>query len=66
MEGIKITQIQLEKLEKEINKALAVSTVLENELGIQQDTETAYVVCIIKEYLERIGDMVKTVDKNYE
>ena len=54
--------IQLEKLEEEINKALAVSTILENELGVQKETEAAYVVCIIKECLVHIRDMVKTID----
>ncbi|MCM1223293.1 MAG: hypothetical protein NC548_53455 [Lachnospiraceae bacterium] len=55
-------EIDLEDLQKEVNKALAVAVVLENELGMQSEAETACVVCVIKEYLIRIRDMVQKID----
>ncbi|MCM1220928.1 MAG: hypothetical protein NC548_41225 [Lachnospiraceae bacterium] len=63
MEGIKIKQTQLEMMEKEINKALAVSTVLENELGIQQETVTADVVCVIRELIRNVEGMIQSVEE---
>ncbi len=61
---VEFSQIQMEKIEKELNKALAVSVVLENELGVQRDTVSANAVCVIKELIRGVLDMVKPVSEN--
>ncbi len=61
---VEFSQIQMEKIEKELNKALAVSVVLENELGVQRDTVSADTVCVIKELIRGVLDMVKPVSEN--
>ncbi len=61
---VEFSQIQMEKIEKELNKALAVSVVLENELGVQRDTVSANAVCVIKELIRGVLDMFNTVPEN--
>lgn len=61
---VEFSQIQIEKIEKGLNKALAVSVVLENELGVQKDTVSADTVCVIKELILGVQDMIKTVSEN--
>ncbi len=58
---VEFSQIQMEKIEKELNKALAVSVVLENELGVQRDTVSANAVCVIKELIRGVLDMVNGI-----
>ncbi len=58
---VEFSQIQIEKIEKELNKALAVSVVLENELGVQRDTVSANAVCVIKELIRGVLDMVNGI-----
>ncbi len=55
------SQIQIEKIEKGLNKALAVSVVLENELGVQRDTVSANAVCVVKELIRGVLDMVNGI-----
>lgn len=61
---VEFSQIQIEKIEKNLAKALAVSVVLENELGVQRDAVSADVVCVIKELIMGVRDMIKTVSEN--
>ncbi len=58
---VEFSQIQMEKIKKELNKALAVSVVLENELGVQRDTVSADTVCVIKELIRGVLDMVNGI-----
>ncbi len=61
---VEFTQVQIEKIVKELNKAFAVSVVLENELGVQKDTVSANAVCVVKELIRGVLDMVNTVSEN--
>ncbi len=61
MDKVEFTQVQIEKIEKGLNKALAVSVVLENELGVQRDTVSADTVCVIKELIRGVLDMVNGI-----
>ncbi len=64
MDKVEFTQIQTEKIVKELNKAFAVSVVLENELGVQKDTVSANAVCVVKELIRGVLDMFNTVPEN--
>ncbi len=64
MDKVEFTQIQTEKIVKELNKAFAVSVVLENELGVQKDTVSANAVCVVKELVRGVLDMFNTVPEN--
>ncbi len=64
MDKVEFSQIQIEKIVKELNKAFAVSVVLENELGVQRDTVSADTVCVIKELIRGVLDMFNTVPEN--
>ncbi len=61
---VEFTQVQTEKIVKELNKAFAVSVVLENELGVQKDTVSANAVCVVKELIRGVLDMFNTVPEN--
>ncbi len=61
---VEFSQIQIEKIVKELNKAFAVSVVLENELGVQRDTVSANAVCVVKELVRGVLDMFNTVPEN--
>ncbi len=61
---VEFSQIQIEKIVKELNKAFAVSVVLENELGVQKDTVSANAVCVVKELIRGVLDMFNTVPEN--
>ncbi len=61
---VEFSQIQIEKIVKELNKAFAVSVVLENELGVQRDTVSANAVCVVKELIRGVLDMFNTVPEN--
>ncbi len=58
---VEFSQIQIEKIVKELNKAFAVSVVLENELGVQKDTVSANAVCVVKELIRGVLDMVNGI-----
>ncbi len=64
MDKVEFTQVQTEKIVKELNKAFAVSVVLENELGVQRDTVSANAICVVKELIRGVLDMVNTVSEN--
>ncbi len=64
MDKVEFTQVQTEKIVKELNKAFAVSVVLENELGVQKDTVSANAVCVVKELVRGVLDMFNTVPEN--
>ncbi len=64
MDKVEFTQVQTEKIVKELNKAFAVSVVLENELGVQKDTVSANAVCVVKELIRGVLDMFNTVPEN--
>ncbi len=61
MDKVEFTQVQTEKIVKELNKAFAVSVVLENELGVQKDTVSANAVCVVKELIRGVLDMVNGI-----
>ncbi len=61
---VEFSQIQIEKIVKELNKAFAVSVVLENELGVQRDTVSANAICVVKELIRGVLDVVNTVSEN--
>lgn len=60
-----VSQIQIEKISKGIGGAVAVSALLENDLGVQKDISSANAVCVIKELISGVGDIIQTViEKN--
>ncbi len=61
MDKVEFTQVQIEKIGKDLDKALAVSVVLENELGVQRETVSADTVCVIKELIRGVLDMVNGI-----
>ncbi len=61
---VEFSQIQIEKIVKEFHKAFAVSVVLENELEVQRDTVSANAVCVVKELIRGVLDMVNAVSEN--
>ncbi len=64
MDKVEFTQVQIEKIGKDLDKALAVSTLLENDLGVQCDISSANAVCVIKELIWSVREMIKTVSEN--
>ncbi len=64
MDKVEFTQVQIEKIGKDLDKALAVSVVLENELGVQRETVSADTVCVIKELIRSVRDMIKPESEN--
>lgn len=64
MMKFEISQVQIEKISKGIGEAVAVSALLENDLGTQKDISSANAVCVIKELISGVGDMIQAVIKD--
>lgn len=62
--GIEFSQVQIEKISRGIDGAVAVSTLLENDLGTQKDISSANAVYVIKELISGVGDVIQAVIKD--
>lgn len=62
--GIEFSQVQIEKINRGIEGAVAVSTLLENDLGTQKDISSANAVYVIKELISGVGDVIQAVIKD--
>ena len=60
MMKIELSDIQIEKIIKRLDEAVAVSTLLENDLGTQRDISSANAVCVIKELIIDAKDMIES------
>lgn len=61
---IELSEVQWEKILKGMEKVIAVSVLLENDLGTQQDFLSADAVCVIKEISCDIRDMFIHMEKS--
>ena len=61
---IELSEVQREKILKGMEKVIAVSVLLENDLGTQKDFLSANAVSVIKEISSDIRDMFILVEKS--
>lgn len=57
-------QLQIEKIHKEIDKAIVVAVLLENDFGTNKDISSASAVCVIKDILHGVKDMIMEISKD--
>lgn len=62
--SIELSEVQREKILKGMEEVIAVSVLLENDLGTQQDFLSANAVCVIKEISSDIRDMFILMEKH--
>lgn len=62
--SIELSEVQREKILKGMEEVIAVSVLLENDLGTQKDFLSANAVCVIKEISCDIRDMFILVEKS--
>lgn len=62
--SIELSEVQWEKILKGMEKVIAVSVLLENDLGTQKDFLSADAVCVIKEISCDIRDMFIHMEKS--
>lgn len=62
--SIELSEVQREKILKGMEKVIAVSVLLENDLGTQKDFLSADAVCVIKEISCDIRDMFIHMEKS--
>ncbi len=56
--SIELSEVQWEKILKGMEEVIAVSVLLENDLGTQKDFLSANAVCMIKEKSNEVKDML--------
>lgn len=56
--GIEFSGVQIEEIIKGMDKAVIVATLLENDLGTQKDISSANAVCVIKDIVSSVRDMI--------
>ncbi len=62
--SIELSEVQWEKILKGMEEVIAVSVLLENDLGTQKDFLSADAVCVIKEISCDIRDMFILMEKS--
>lgn len=62
--SVELSEVQWEKILKGMEKVIAVSVLLENDLGTQKDFLSADAVCVIKEISCDIRDMFIHMEKS--
>lgn len=62
--SIELSEVQWERILKGMEKVIAVSVLLENDLGTQKDFLSADAVCVIKEISCDIRDMFILMEKS--
>ena len=62
--SIEFSQLQIEQIHKEIDKAIVVAVLLENDFGVQEDVSSANAVCVIKDILHGVKDMITEISKD--
>lgn len=62
--SIELSEVQCERILKGMEKVIAVSVLLENDLGTQKDFLSADAVCVIKEISCDIRDMFMLMEKS--
>ena len=62
--SIELSEVQWEKILKGMEEVIAVSVLLENDLGTQKDFLSANAVCVIKEISCDIRDMFILMEKS--
>ncbi len=62
--SIELSEVQWEKILKGMEEVIAVSVLLENDLGTQKDFLSANAVCMIKEISCDIRDMFILMEKS--
>ena len=61
MRKVEFTEVQIEEIIKGIDEAVSVSTLLENDLGMQKDISSANAVCVIKDIMSNVRDMIAEI-----
>lgn len=56
--GVEFSEVQIEEIIKGMDKAVIVATLLENDLGTQRDISSANAVCVIKDIVSDVRDMI--------
>ena len=62
--SIEFSQLQIEQIHKEIDKAIVVAVLLENDFGTNKDISSASAVCVIKDILHGVKDMITEISKD--
>lgn len=62
--SIELSEVQREKILKGMEEVIAVSVLLENDLGTQKDFLSANAVCVIKEISYNVRDMFIHMEKS--
>lgn len=62
--SIELSEVQWEKILKGMEEVIAVSVLLENDLGTQKDFLSANAVCMIKEKSNEVRDMLILTEKS--
>ena len=60
-ESVEFSQVHIEEITKGIDKAIAVATLLENDLGNQRDISSANAVCVIHDILEGVQNKINSI-----
>ena len=61
---IEFSQILVEKIQKEIETGISILVLLENDMGTQQDETSASAVCVVKDILHNVKDMIARMAKD--
>ena len=62
--SIEFSQLQIEQIHKEIDKAIVVAVLLENDFGANKDISSVSAVCVIKDILHGVKDMITEISKD--
>lgn len=62
--SVEFSEVQIEKIIKGMDKAVVVAALLENDLGTQQDISSANAVCVIKELICTVRDMITSATEH--
>lgn len=55
---MEFSQISIEEIVKDIDKAIAIAALLENDLGNRNDVSSANAVCVVHDILEKVRDSI--------
>lgn len=58
--SVTISESTLEKAVKRIDEAVAISALLENDLGVQKDISSANAVCVIGRLMDNAKELIET------
>lgn len=61
--SIKFSEGQIEQIHKEIDKAIVVAVLLENDFGTHDDQSSASTACVIKDILQGVKGLIASIEE---